>query len=511
MKAFSKRVLSLTMATAMALSIAAVPTTDANAASKYSLTKRTAAYTGKTYNYYLKGVSKSQYAKVSVSGTAKNLVTVKLGSKKIKSSTKINGTGKTLKLKVKASKASGKKYALSAKIYNKKTKKLVKTLKTPTVTVYNNYIKSISGETTVDAGKTTTLKAVKKYSQSTKAVTWSSSNTAVATVAADGTVTGVAAGSSVITATCGNYSKSVRVTVMPVAEAKGVSAVLTNGVAGYTDVAYVNQDAVVVVTARDENGKAVPNASVVMQAPTATSTTPGVVGDKAKTTDANGQATFVIGYTNSGNNKITNTDLVGTVAYTVSVNANIANVETTVKGNVRFAALNIDNIEVDHDKNDGDSYFTDLQKGTQVDDTDSLERTIPLHRDNSSYWASKVANEYVATQQVSEAGKNNHEVVFEVKPSLKVPGTVNTATGVLENTVLVGKETGAYDTYDNKTAVATIEEDTSLLRYATLYVTDINLSKYSHLEVQSYTDKDDKFDHPVGEKQYVYGEQKQGT
>ena len=35
MKAFSKRVLSLTMATAMALSIAAVPTTDANAASKY--------------------------------------------------------------------------------------------------------------------------------------------------------------------------------------------------------------------------------------------------------------------------------------------------------------------------------------------------------------------------------------------------------------------------------------------------------------------------------------------
>ena len=233
MKAFSKRVLSLTMATAMVLSLAAVPTTDANAASKYSLTKRTAAYTGKTYNYYLKGVSKSQYAKVSVSGTAKSLVTVKLGSKKIKSSTKINGTGKTLTLKVKASKASSKKYALTAKIYNKKTKKLVKTLKTPTVTVYNNYIKSISGTKSLVVGEApVTLKAVKKYSQSTVAVTWSSSNTAVATVTADGIVTAVAAGTSVITAKCGNYTKTTTITVTEPAKETGISAVVTNAIEG---------------------------------------------------------------------------------------------------------------------------------------------------------------------------------------------------------------------------------------------------------------------------------------
>ena len=99
MKSFSKRVASFAMAAAMVFSLVAVSPADAEAASKYSLSKKSSITAGKTYTYKVKGVSKKQYIKVKMSSG----VTVKYGSKKVKyNSTKITG-GKTLSLKVKAS------------------------------------------------------------------------------------------------------------------------------------------------------------------------------------------------------------------------------------------------------------------------------------------------------------------------------------------------------------------------------------------------------------------------
>ena len=66
-------------------------------------------------------------------GSAKKSVTVKKGSKTIKASTKIKGNGK--KIVLKATSASEGKYRLVVKIYNKKTGKKVKKLKTSAITV----------------------------------------------------------------------------------------------------------------------------------------------------------------------------------------------------------------------------------------------------------------------------------------------------------------------------------------------------------------------------------------
>ena len=500
MKAFSKRVLSLTMATAMVLSLAAVPTTDANAASKYSLTKRTAAYTGKTYNYYLKGVSKSQYAKVSVSGTAKNLVSVKLGSKTIKSTTKIKGTGKTLTLKVKASKASSKKYALTAKIYNKKTKKLVKTLKTPTVTVYNNYIKSISGETTVAAGATTTLKAVKKYSQSTATVNWASSNTDVATVSASGVVTGVGAGTSVITATCGSYSKSVVVTVTAAETTTGVTGSVINAMADYKDTVFVNQNANLVITVKDGEGKVVPNVPVTLEI-----TKDMSVPDKARilntssfmgttgvvTTDSLGQATFVIGpRTKSASEyKIDDTTQVQSIQYKASVAGNV-NASKEFVGNVSFAALSLGGLGVVETDGNGNT-VTKLDQGVNAasSNTASIQKSVPVSNDTKG----DQPNQYVATQMVSAAGTTEHQVTFTTSAKLMRPATAAVDNEkVLEFTQAVGIKSDKYGVYDVKTANIVLNVDPSKLRYANLNFNSLQLSKYSKMTITSYTDSEFK-------------------
>lgn len=129
MKSFSKRVASFAMAAAMVFSLVAVSPADAEAASKYSLSKKSSITAGKTYTYKVKGVSKKQYIKVKMSSG----VTVKYGSKKVKyNSTKITG-GKTLSLKVKASdKVANYKATLKAIVYNKKNNKRVKGLTTTT-------------------------------------------------------------------------------------------------------------------------------------------------------------------------------------------------------------------------------------------------------------------------------------------------------------------------------------------------------------------------------------------
>lgn len=129
MKSFSKRVASFAMAAAMVFSLVAVSPADAEAASKYSLSKKSSITAGKTYTYKVKGVSKNQYIKVKMSSG----VTVKYGSKKVKyNSTKITG-GKTLSLKVKAAdKVANYKATLKAIVYNKKNNKRVKGLTTTT-------------------------------------------------------------------------------------------------------------------------------------------------------------------------------------------------------------------------------------------------------------------------------------------------------------------------------------------------------------------------------------------
>ncbi|MCR4955051.1 MAG: hypothetical protein K6A30_00005, partial [Lachnospiraceae bacterium] len=149
----SKKLLAGALSVMMVLSL--VAPTNAQAASSYSfkqksgLSKLTA---DKTYTYYVKGVKKTQYIKVT--RTYKDVL-VKKDSTVVKKATKVKGTGKTITLKVTApDKVENYKNTLKVKVYNKKTNKLVKTLKrTATIKVKELKITSVE-PTTAATGNT---------------------------------------------------------------------------------------------------------------------------------------------------------------------------------------------------------------------------------------------------------------------------------------------------------------------------------------------------------------------
>lgn len=204
MKSFSMRAASFAMAAAMVFSLAAVPGTDAQAATKLSLTpEKTSVQVNKTYSYSLKGVTKKQYAKVYKTGG----VTVKKGSKTLKNGAKLTGTGKTITLKVKAGdKLIGKKYTLKAKIYGNDNK-YVKTVAVKNVKVQNPAKSVALDKTAVElkVGETADLTATMTPANTNSTIkTWASDKTDVATVDASGKVTAVAAGTATITVTTSN-------------------------------------------------------------------------------------------------------------------------------------------------------------------------------------------------------------------------------------------------------------------------------------------------------------------
>jgi len=209
----SKKLLAGALSVMMVLSLfAGVPANKAQAAASVKVTGKTAVYTGTTNTYKVVNLKKAQYVKVSVTGDAKKLVTVKKGGKKLATTKKVYG-GKTITLKVANKKAAGKKYTLVVKAYKKGATKPFKTIK-KTVTVYSKTTSVTLDQTeaTLKVGETVTLTATKKPAKNTKAIKWTSSDETVATVA-DGVVTAVAAGTATIKATSGAKSATATITV----------------------------------------------------------------------------------------------------------------------------------------------------------------------------------------------------------------------------------------------------------------------------------------------------------
>ena len=70
-----------------------------------------------------------------------------------------------------------------------------------------------------------------------------------------------------------------------------------------------------------------------------------------------------------------------------------------------------------------------------------------------------------------------------------IPGVKTETTDVFEKTVAVDEKigtSGKYETYASTENIIPITEDSSKLRYATLYISNIKLSKYSKLEITPY-------------------------
>jgi hypothetical protein len=207
----SKKLLAGVLSAVMVVSLfAGIPANNVNAAASAKMTGKTSVYTGSTYKYKVANVTKKQYVKVSVTGTAKT--TVKYNKKVVKATKKIAG-GKTITLYVKNTNSAGKKYTLTAKVYNKKTNKVVKTLKkTAKVYAKTTAVALDKTEATLKVGETVTLTATKTPAKNTKAITWKTSDAAVATVKA-GVVTAVAEGTATITATSGAKKATATITV----------------------------------------------------------------------------------------------------------------------------------------------------------------------------------------------------------------------------------------------------------------------------------------------------------
>ncbi len=154
-----KKALALVLSLAMVLTLAPIASVNSQAAAKYKISAKTTAISaGKTYNVKVTGVKKGQYVKIARSTG----VTVKYAGKTIKASKKVAGTGKALTFKVTVpDKVANYKSVIKALVYNKKTNKKVKTLKTSR-TVKVTKLEVTKVETASESGKYLTAYFSKK-------------------------------------------------------------------------------------------------------------------------------------------------------------------------------------------------------------------------------------------------------------------------------------------------------------------------------------------------------------
>ena len=353
-----------------------------------------------------------------------------------------------------------------------------------TITVKNPTLSVKADSTQVLVGNKTTLKTTVK--PSTAKVTYKSSNKAVATVSSKGVVTGVKAGDVTITvsAKSGNktVTKSVKLTVKDNA-AEGLSTSLASNIEGQDHAVLVTDRATVKVKAV-KNGKPVANKQVVLTAVQTTSNTNAdyaVLSSNYATTDANGVASFVIGNKKSVTS-VTDTTAVAEVKYTVSVADNSMN---TISDVVAFAAVSYGNVQylngTDATKYastvPGTNYKAANPSGTGKSTTKSVNGNANV--------------DFVASQQVSSKGTTDHEVTFSAVPSLVIPSGTTSADITKTFTQPINEKSGKYGTYANVSKIVEVKTDVSKLDYATLYVKNIQISKYSEMVISAYpTQKD---------------------
>ena len=99
--------------------------------------------------------------------------------------------------------------------------------------------------------------------------------------------------------------------------------------------------------------------------------------------------------------------------------------------------------------------------------------------------------EYVNSQQVSDAAKDNHKVGFVGGlPFIELPGesSINSAVTFQQD---VNITSGEYHTYADDSKYITLNVDPNELTYATLNFTNLTLSKYTKLEIEAYKSEAD--------------------
>lgn len=487
MKAFSKRVLSLGLSLAMVASVIAVPSTEAQAAT--GIAKSKTYYAGQTKTLNLTTSSKWKNVKTTWSTSKKSIVKI---AKKTNKTVTINC--------VKAGKAN-----VTAKVsFKKGTKKYTKKY-TCKVTVKNPTFEVSAGKTTLKLGETTAIKVTKKPASAV--VKYSSDDAAIAKISG-GKITATGIGTTNINARMkiGNQTvarKSVEITVIPSED--GISATLVNpATVDYDDVVFVNQSAIINVGCVLD-GKPVSGETLVMDLEMEPSGSQNYrVVNTTAVTNAKGIATFVVENINRSTIKASTSSEVASARCKITDPATNATTEKTVN----FVSVGLSEI---FNLNNTDVTIANLVPGTNYKNSYGYAGV--------AYTASMEAptvftDEYVASQQVSLAGKDDHKVYMKGGyPVITLPNTESGLSSALKGSQKVDLTYGDYKTYTTHSEYVVLNEDPSKLTYATLNFEYMKLSAYTKATIQTYKNKSDaeKSVNPVGPAQVYKGEQNQGA
>lgn len=494
----SKKALAFALAAAMA--ITGVPVTNAGAATttaKLGATKAT-IYAGNSKYISVSTPSSWKSVKLSVSSSKTSVASVKKNNAK-------------KKIRVDAVKAGTAK--VTVKVTAKKSGKTVKKTLSANITVKDYKVRLVDAagttvsNTTIDTTVGTAVKLTAKTAPANDKVTFTSSDESVATVDASGNVTPVKAGTVTITAASAKASDKVTVIVSD-AVADGITASLVSHIDGQEHAVLVTENATVKVTLT-KDGKPVANKQVIMTAIANncnnTNADYALLSSNYAVTDTNGIASFVIGNKKTVTSA-TDTNAVGEVKYTVATADNSMN---TVSDVVTFAAINYGKIEY---KNGTDAKYKGKVPGTNYklangsSNGSALTKSVNKSQDDVTF---------VASQQVSTAGTKDHEVTFEAVPSLVIPNSSSSTQTTKEfKQDITDGTSGEYNTYDSKTKIVEVKTDVSNLDYATLYIKNIQISKYCKLEISAFTSKADaeKNQNAVpGSVQTIPGEREQSS
>jgi hypothetical protein len=469
-----KKVLALALALAMV--VTAIPVTSAQAATTVKLSQATVKIA--------KGSAKAQSKTVTVTtpSTWKSVKVTATSNKKSVATVTVSGK----KVKVKAVKKGSA--TVTVKVTGKKSNKSVKkTLKLAVKVVAASVKLTSAASQSLKVGDTAKVTVSKVPSAAT--VTYASDNAAVATVD-NGTVTAVGAGTATITVSS-NYGASVKTTVNVVEATAdddntvvgqdGVTATLSNPFSTeYADTVLVGTPAVINVQVV-KDGKAVSGETVVLTKVDGTGTNVGTyeVADNTAVTNSNGVATFVV-KNSVPSLKSSDSAYVASVNYKVQVPSS----GTEVNGVVNFASVS--NAAIQNVNNHNNVTTDDLVPSTNYVDTarKGLGTTASMDEPN------ELEDEYVESQQVSTEGATEHEVTMTGGyPVITLPGTSSVVSDASKKVDDVNYTSGAYYTYENEPYYYELTESAAKLTYATVNFSNVTVSQYTQLVVETYASK----------------------
>ncbi len=462
------------LALAMALTVTSVAPATASAATKPNFKQRYSKVTkGSTYTYKVKRIKKGTKVQWKITKGLQKYVSFKKNSNlyketttaaktKTTSSNKIYvrnnaATKKTGYVKVTVTGKNGKKYTFSDKIAVKKA------AATPTAT------------DTPAPGTDVPAPGTDVPAPATDVPAPGTDVPAPATdVPAPGT--DVPAPATDVPAP-GTDAPTPTATVAPITA--GATATVENSITGYDNVVLVNDNAIITVSVNDENQQPLADKTVVMslsnEKPNNSSVTDNgieVKGSTVATTDKNGKASFVVALKKSGL-KSTDTAYVNSVQFKATVLGSGTNYTAT--GRVGFAAITLGNVEI---KGDGKNLYPGENLiGNQVQNTYSLNAETSTDV------------QYLRSQKVSPENTTKSAVTFGVTPKITLPLLEDKSERVDDFVQDVNEKSGTYGTYETKEAIIVLKEDTSALKYATLNFNSIQLSKYTKMTIQSFSDE----------------------